>query len=287
MTPTDAPTRVLVWNENVRESRGELPAAHHYPDGIHTVIKEALDTLLGDRVEVDTATLDEPEHGLTESRLARTEVLIWWGHVAHDRVEDAIVDRVVRHVHAGMGLLVLHSGHFSKVFTRLMGTTCSLRWRNDGDSELLWTVAPTHPIASGVPHPVTISGQEMYGEYFDIPRPDDIVFLSTFSGGEVFRSGVTFTRGLGRVFYFSPGDEDYPVYHHPDIQTVLANAVRWAGPTLPRSDLVATNVPWRRSSPLRTSSARLHTRGRGEPQQLLSGIANAGGHRPAAPTRSR
>jgi trehalose utilization protein len=130
----------------------------------------------------------------------------------------------------GMGLLVLHSAHFSKIFIRLMGTTCSLAWRNSADTELVWTVAPAHPIARGVPHPLVIGEQEMYGEYFDIPVPDELVFLSTFSGGEVFRSGCCWRRGRGNVFYFSPGDQDYPVYSHPDVQRVLANAVQWARP---------------------------------------------------------
>ena len=75
-----------------------------------------------------------------------------------------------------------------------------------------------------------IDHQEMYGEFFDIPTPDDLVFISSFTGGEVFRSGVTFTRGRGRIFYFSPGDQEYPVYFHPQVRRVLANGVRWAAP---------------------------------------------------------
>lgn len=239
--------RVLVWNENVHESVLQQPAVlQHYQDGIHSAIRDGLNRLLGGQVQVGTATLTDCEHGLGEDRLERTDVLLWWGHEAHDDVADDVVERVVRHVHSGMGILVLHSGHYSKVFKRLMGTTCSLRWRNDADQELVWTVAPAHPIAAGVPHPIEIPEQEMYGEYFDIPQPDETVFLSTFSGGEVFRSGVTYTRGHGRVFYFSPGDQDYPVYHHSDIQRVLAKAVRWAAPTRPRSALVAVNSPRQR-----------------------------------------
>ncbi|WP_316300432.1 ThuA domain-containing protein, partial [Clavibacter michiganensis] len=179
----------------------------------------------------------------TEERLAATDVLYWWGHVAHGEVSDEVVARVIRHVHAGMGLVVLHSGHYSKVFTRLMGTTCSLKWRNDGERELVWTIAPQHPIAAGIPHPIVIDRQEMYGEQFDIPRPDEEVFLSTFAGGEVFRSGVAYHRGRGRVFYFSPGDQEYPVYHHPDIRRVLANAARWVAPTDGRADLTADEHP--------------------------------------------
>ena len=141
-----------------------------------------------------------------------------------------IRDRVHQRVLGGMGLLVLHSGHFSKIFKRLMGTTCSLAWRNDGEVELVWTVAPAHPITRGVPQPILIDQQEMYGEFFDIPAPDELIFISTFAGGEVFRSGCCWRRGKGKVFYFSPGDQEYPVYHHPDIRRVLANAVEWARP---------------------------------------------------------
>ena len=184
---------------------------------------------LGDRFQIRTATLEQPEHGLPQDVLDNTDVLTWWGHIAHDEVSDEVVERVHQAVLGGMGLLVLHSGHYSKIFRRLLGTSCSLRWRNEGERELVWTVDPAHPIAAGVPHPIVIEGHEMYGEHFDIPPPDELVFVSSFAGGEVFRGGCCFKRGAGRIFYFSPGDQDYPVYHHPDIRRVLANAVLWAG----------------------------------------------------------
>ena len=225
---TASPLRILVWNENIHETRGDQKTLTHYPAGIHTTIAEGLRRHFGAGADVSTATLQDAEHGLSQEVLDRTDVLMWWAHAGHDQVEDGVVDRVHQAVLSGMGILVLHSGHYSKIFTRLMGTTCSLKWRNDGERELVWTVAPRHPIAEGVPHPIHIAQQEMYGEYFDIPAPDETVFLSTFEGGEVFRSGVTYTRGLGRVFYFSPGDQDFPVYHHPDVQRVLANGARWA-----------------------------------------------------------
>jgi trehalose utilization protein len=157
-------------------------------------------------------------------------VLTWWGHATHSSVDDAVVDRILQRVLGGMGLLVLHSAHFSKIFRRLMGTTCSLAWRNSGDTELVWSINPSHPITSGIPQPIVITEHEMYGEFFDIPAPDELIFLSTFSSGEVFRSGCCWRRGKGRVFYFSPGDQEYPVYHHPDVKRVLANAVQWARP---------------------------------------------------------
>jgi trehalose utilization protein len=197
---------------------------------MHTTIARGLGAVLGDAAEVRTATFDQPEHGLTEEVLAATDVLTWWGHTAHDQVSDAVVERVYDRVLSGMGLLALHSAHYSKIFRRLMGTSCTLRWRNDGERELVWTVNSGHPIAEGVPQPLVLDAQEMYGETFDIPQPDELVFVSSFTGGEVFRSGCCFSRGAGRVFYFSPGDQEYPVYHHPDIQRVLANAVRWAAP---------------------------------------------------------
>ena len=152
-------------------------------------------------------------------------MLVWWGHAAHGEVADDVVERVHRHVLSGMGLVVLHSGHWSKIFGKLMGTTCTLRWRSEQDRELVWTVNPTHPIAEGVPNPIIIDAQEMYGESFDIPAPDELIFISSFSGGEVFRSGCTFRRGHGKIFFFSPGDQDYPVYHHPDVRRVIANGV--------------------------------------------------------------
>ena len=204
--------------------------AERYPDGMHGAIASGLSSVLGGEVEVRTATQDQPEHGLSADVLDATDVLTWWGHATHGDVSDEIVDRVHERVLAGMGLLVLHSGHFSKIFKKLMGTTCSLAWRDSADTELVWNVDPAHPIAAGVPHPIVIDEQEMYGEFFDIPAPDELVFISTFTGGEVFRSGCTWRRGKGRVFYFSPGDQRYPVYHHPDIQRVLANAVQWAAP---------------------------------------------------------
>src|SRR6476620_667620 len=221
----DGGLRILVWNEGVH---GAIAAGlrSHFPDA-----------------EITTAVLATgADHGLSEEVLAETDVLLWWGHIAHAGVGDAVVERVHRHVLGGMGLIVLHSGHFAKIFTKLLGTSCSLAWRNDGGRELVWTVKPSHPLAEGVESPIVIPEQEMYGELFDIPDPDDLIFISSFAGGEVFRSGVTFTRGKGRIFYFSPGDQAHPVYHHPQIQRVLANGVKWAGqPDVDRSAPAVTN----------------------------------------------
>lgn len=228
----NGPLKVVVWGEN-RHEQLEPEVAAIYPDGMHNTIRQGIEENLGERAQVRTVTLDDPEHGLTEELLANTDVLVWWGHAAHAEVSDEVVDRVHSHVLAGMGLIVLHSAHWSKIFGKLMGTSCTLRWRSERDREIVWTVDPTHPIAKGIPHPFIIPEQEMYGEFFDIPAPDELVFLSTFSGGEVFRSGCTFRRGYGKIFFFSPGDQDYPVYFHKDVRRVIANGVEWANSERP------------------------------------------------------
>jgi trehalose utilization protein len=235
--PTPSPLRVTVWGEN-RHEQIEEHVAKIYPDGMHTTIADGIQENLGEGCVVRTATLDDPEHGLTEEVLAQTDVLTWWGHAAHDEVRDDVVERVHRHVLSGMGLVVLHSAHWSKIFVKLMGTTCTARWRAEHDRELIWTVDPTHPIARGVPHPLIIEEDEMYGEFFDIPAPEELVFISTFTGGEAFRSGCTFRRGHGKIFYFRPGDQEYPTYFHKDVRRVIANGVAWA-----RSDRPERSYP--------------------------------------------
>jgi trehalose utilization protein len=182
-------------------------------------------------MNVQTATLDEPEHGLPDEVLANTDVLIWWGHGAHQEVRDEIVDKIHKRVLEGMGLVALHSSHKSKIFVKLMGTTCNLKWRVIGEKERIWVVEPGHPIAAGLPEHFEIPQEEMYGERFDIPAPDTLVFMSWFPGGEVFRSGCCFYRGNGKIFYFRSGHETFPVYHQPEVQQVISNAVRWAAPS--------------------------------------------------------
>jgi len=218
--------RVTVWNEYRHEKTHEA-VRKVYPDGMHQVIAGFLREA---GFEVRTATLDEPEHGLTEEVLANTDVLTWWGHMAHAEVKDEIVDRVQQRVLEGMGLIVMHSAHFSKIFKRLMGTTCNLKWREIGEKERIYVVEPGHPIAQGLGEYFEVPHAEMYGERFDIPAPDTLVFVSWFQGGEVFRSGCCYHRGAGKIFYFRPGHETYPIYYQPEIQRVLINAVRWAAP---------------------------------------------------------
>ena len=202
------PIRVTVWNEGRHEKTHE-EVRRVYPDGIHNAIAQFLKPA---GFSVRTATLDEPEHGLTEQVLAETDVLTWWGHMAHGEVKDEIVDRVAKRVLEGMGLIVLHSGHMSKPFLRLMGTSGALKWREANEKERLWIVDPGHPIAAGLPEYFELPHEEMYGEPFGIPQPDSLVFISWFAGGEVFRSGCCYFRGRGNDFSFCPGHETYPTY---------------------------------------------------------------------------
>ncbi|QYR20524.1 ThuA domain-containing protein [Paenibacillus sp. sptzw28] len=219
--------KVTVWNEFLHENLHE-EVRRVYPDGIHKALADGIGT---DGFEVRTATLDQPEHGLTDEFLANTDVLIWWGHMGHDKVEDYIVDRVHARVMNGMGLIVLHSGHFSKIFKKLMGTGCDLKWREADEKERIWVINPAHPIAAGIPEQFVLDKEEMYGEHFDIPVPDELVLVSWFEGGEVFRTGCTFFRGQGKVFYFRPGHETYPTYYNANVLQVIKNGIRWAAPS--------------------------------------------------------
>jgi trehalose utilization protein len=232
--------RVTVWGENKHEHTNEA-VRKVYPRGMHTCIAEFLNK--DPEFKAATATLDQPEHGLTESLLENTDVLTWWGHMAHGDVSDNVVDRVQKRVLEGMGLIVLHSGHYAKIFKRLLGTTCSLTWREVGEKERLWVCNPGHPIAAGIDRFIELPQEEMYGEPFAIPNPEEVVFLSWFQGGEAFRSGCCFKRGNGKIFYFRPGHETYPTYHHPQIQQVIRNAIKWAKPEGARWIDTCPNVP--------------------------------------------
>jgi trehalose utilization protein len=234
--------RAVVWNENVHETHNKV-VGDLYPDGIHGAIAAALNMDAG--ITATTATMQEPEHGLTAARLAETDVLLWWGHAAHGDVDDAVVERVAEAVWGGMGLILLHSAHFSKIFKRLMGTPCNLTWREAGERERLWVTSRSHPIAAGIGDYFELENEEMYGEPFGVPEPLETVFVSWFAGGEVFRSGLTYKRGAGNVFYFRPGHETYPTYFNANVQTVLRNAVKWAHNPAARITAVndAPNVP--------------------------------------------
>jgi trehalose utilization protein len=251
--------RVTVWGENVHEQK-HAAVRELYPQTMHRCIADGLAE--APDISVRCATLQEPEHGLTEDTLAQTDVLTWWGHAAHGQVDDKIVERVQRRVWEGMGLIVLHSGHYSKIFKRLMGTSCSLTWREAGEKERLWVCNPGHPIAAGIDRYFEIPNTEMYGEPFGIPTPDEQVFISWFEGGEVFRSGCTWKRGNGKIFYFRPGHETYPIYYHPTVKLVLKNAVRWARPEGQIWVDSAPNVPIDKApEPLTQKGGSLHKPG--------------------------
>ena len=236
--------RVTVWGENLHEKKNQS-VADVYPKGMHECIADALRQ--DPELSVRTATLDQAEHGLTQEILDATDVLTWWGHMGHGQVQDVVVNRVQERVLQGMGLIALHSAHYSKIFKRLMGTTCSLTWREAGEKERLWVCNPGNPIAQGIDRYFEIEMEEMYGEPFAIPNPDEVVFISWFQGGEVFRSGCTFKRGNGKIFYFRPGHEVYPTYHHPQVQRVIRNAVHWARPEGSRWIDTCPNIPVERA----------------------------------------
>lgn len=224
-----APLRVTVWHEYRHELSHEA-VRKVYPEGMHTVMARGIRKHVGAAAEVCTATQNQPEHGLTDAILKATDVMTWWGHMAHEEVSDAIVEKVHQRVLEGMGIVFLHSAHYSKLFRRLMGTGCGLKWREAGEIERLYVVNPSHEIADGLPEYFEIPHEEMYGEFFDVPPPDELVMISWFTGGNVFRSCCTWTRGKGKIVYFRPGHETFPTYYQPEIQRVLANAVKWAAP---------------------------------------------------------
>ncbi len=220
--------RVLIYNEFRHEKDPNCRASEIYPEGIHKAIADFLGK--EEDITVRTVTLDDIETGITREILRETDVILWWGHLAHGAVPDHIAEMVQEEVLNGMGAVFLHSAHKSKPFMRLMGTTCSLIWRESDDLERIWVSAPYHPIARGLDAYFELPGEETYGEPFGIPTPEETVFIGWFTGGEVFRSGCTWQRGNGRVFYFQPGHETYPTYKDANVQKVILNAVRWVAP---------------------------------------------------------
>ena len=217
--------KITIWNEFIQEKTDE-PVAAVYPNGIHNVIA---DYLRSEGLDVGTATLNEPEHGLSEATLSETDVLVWWGHKAHREVDDKIVDKIQDRVLNGMGLVILHSAHYSKIFKRMMGTSCDLGIvRDDGKRERVWVIEPNHPICRGLNKYFDIPNTEVYGERFDVPDPDTLVLLSSFEGGEVFRTGCCYRRGLGKIFYFRPGHETYPIFYQTEVQQIIKNSILWA-----------------------------------------------------------
>ena len=234
-----ATLRVTIFNEFLHELENATVASI-YPDGIHMTLKRALEERLD--VRVRTATLVEEDNGLPQAVLDDTDVLLWWGHKAHGDVLDATAARVHAAVLGGMGLVVLHSGHLSKPFVRLMGTHGSLSWREADEKERLWNLQPGHPIMHGTGRYFELEQEEMYGERFDVPDPDELLMISWFQGGEVFRSLMTWRRGHGRVVYFRPGHETFPTYHDDNVQRIIANSASYAAPLVRRDDSASPNT---------------------------------------------
>ncbi|GHU07892.1 trehalose utilization protein ThuA [Spirochaetia bacterium] len=230
--------RVTVWNEYGKEQEGK-EVSDVYPNGMHEAIAAFLNK--DPEISAKTSTMRDSEQGLSEALLAETDVMLWWGHIHHNEVEEKYVQRVIDSVHSGMGIIFLHSAHQSRPFLRLLGTSGRLSWREANERERLWTATPGHPIAQGVPEQFVIEHDEMYSEPFGIPEPLSTVFIGWFQGGNVLRSGVTFMRNNGRIFYFQPGHETFPVYHNVHVQRILTNAVKWSHPVGPRID--AKNCP--------------------------------------------
>lgn len=202
-----------------------------YPEGMGVYLKNILSEDGNDVTYIEVT--DDGEQNYDEDVLKGCDVAVWWGHWYHDRVSDKLVDQLVENVQKGMGLICLHSAHRSKPFLRLLGTTGCLKWREDAEKERVWCVDLTHPINKGVGEFVDVAHEEMYGEPFDIPTPDELVYLGWFQGGEVLRSGCVFKRGRGKLFYFNPGHETYPTYKNPSIVKILKNACEYLKPTTP------------------------------------------------------
>jgi len=219
--------KVTVWNEFLDEQK-KPGVVSVYPEGLHTTIAAFLNR--DGEISARVSIISDPEQGLTEQILDNTDVLIWWGHMHHNEIQDVFVKRVVERVQRGMGIIFLHSAHKSKPFMSLLGTTGYLGWREAEEKSRVWTVSPTHPIAAGIPEQFLLEHEEMYSEPFGIPEPDATVFISWFEGGNVFRSGVAFQREYGKIFYFQHGHETYPIYHNSHVQRIITNAVKWAKP---------------------------------------------------------
>lgn len=225
--------RVLIWNEFHHEQRNPQ-VKEVYPEGMHNYIKDFLK--VNDDLEITTTTLIDTDYhfsetaGLSDELLKNTDVLIWWGHCKHAFVPDEWAQKVANRVNEGMGFIALHSTHNSKPFRALLGTRCSLQWRLSEDYERLWNISPNHPVMKGVPEYFELDVEETYGERFDIPTPDDVLMLGWFSGGEVFRSVCTFTRGIGKILYIQPGHESYPSLKNEYIQKMITNGVYWVAP---------------------------------------------------------
>lgn len=218
---------VVIWNEFRHEKR-DPAVAQIYPDGIHACIRDFLKE--DDNLNITLAALDDPDQGISDELLNKTDVLFWWGHMAHGEVDDKLVEKIRNRVYAGkMGLIVLHSGHHSKVFRSIVGATGNLSWGRN-QKEVVWNLMPQHPIAAGIPDHFILKSEELYAEPFYIPQPDQLVFGGWYEDGHIFRSGCCFFRGVGKIFYFQPGHEYCRSFYNPYVQRIIRNAVEWVKP---------------------------------------------------------
>ena len=219
---------VVIWNEFRHEKTKEEVKAL-YPEGIHALIKSFLDENAD--MEVTLAALDDPDQGLPDELLEKTDVLLWWGHMAHGEVSDELVKKIQERVYLGkMGFIALHSGHHSKPFRAIIGTNGNLSWGRN-QKEIMWTLMPSHEIAAGIPDHFLLESEELYSEPFYIPQPDELVFGAWFEDGHIMRAGACFHRGAGKVFYFQPGHETCRSFYNPYVRRIITNAIRWAKPT--------------------------------------------------------
>ena len=218
---------VTIWNE-YRHEKSDENVAKLYPNGLHAAIGEFLSK--NDDMKITLAALDDPDQGLPDEVLNNTDVLLWWGHMNHGEVKDDLVERIRQRVYVGgMGFIALHSAHHSKPFRAIVGTTGNLLW-GDNQKEIIWNIMPSHPIAAGIPAHFELPEEELYAEPFQIPQPDAHIFEGWYEHGYVFRTGCTFLRGAGRVFYFQPGHAPCPSFYDANVQRIITNGVRWAAP---------------------------------------------------------
>lgn len=217
---------VVVWSE------GTAPK-DVYPNDINGAIAEGLADMPG--WEVITASIKDPDQGISDDLLKRTDVLIWWGHKKHGLVKNALVAKIENRVkNEGMGFISLHSSHFAKPNKALMGTECSWGAYEGDSSNLRVTVAdPVHPIAKGVADFTTVH-EERYSEPYAVPEPEAVVFTGVHEikkGGEdPSRIGLCWHVGKGKFFYFQAGHETNPIFYDKNVRTIMRNAVEWAAP---------------------------------------------------------
>jgi len=225
--------QVVVWSEGT--ANVDPASKGVYPDDINTAIAEGLKPLAANGWEIVKASLNDPDQGLSDARLDRTDVLIWWGHKKHGEVKDELVSKIVSRVKAGhMGFIGTHSAHFSKPLKALLGTPCSwAEYKADGTSAEIIVKEPNHPICKGVKD-FKLPKIERYGEPFAVPTPEAVPLdgLYTRPDGQTQpgRMGLCWTIGKGKVFYFTPGHETYNDYYRPEVRRIFVNAVEWAAP---------------------------------------------------------